>query len=205
MSLVFTHKCIAYLHINHSPRTPVCQIISIAFLPVFVYSSWHTIISKLWNKVMAPEPNKKGLVAVGAYLRRLRTHWQMTPTVTAASVGTDPSMLNRIEKGNIDTRGSLLLALTQAVGGNVSDVQRLMHDQYATAMTGEQRANAWLALLETPPTPDEVQQLSQAVTTLAQPATTPTLSDEEQRQRLALLRATLRELTPRSDDPPVHS
>ncbi|MFP4441006.1 MAG: helix-turn-helix transcriptional regulator [Chloroflexaceae bacterium] len=154
---------------------------------------------------MAPDPNKKGLVAVGAYLRRLRTHRQMTPTVTAASVGTDPSMLNRIEKGNIDTRGSLLLALTQAVGGNVSDVQRLMHDHYATAITGEQRANAWIALVEMPPTPDEVQQLTQALTTLAQPATAPTLSDEEQRQRLALLRATLRDLTPRSDDPPVHS
>lgn len=155
---------------------------------------------------MALAPHKKGLVAVGAYLRRLRTHRQMTPTVTAASVGTDPSMLNRIEKGNIDTRGSLLLALTQAVGGNVSDVQHLMHDHYATATTGEQQANAWIALVETPPTPDEVQQLTQAITTLAQqPAATPTLSDEKQRQRLALLRATLRDLTPRSDDPPVHS
>jgi len=154
---------------------------------------------------MAPDPNKKGLVAVGAYLRRLRTHRQMTPTVTAASVGTDPSMLNRIEKGNIDTRGSLLLALTQAVGGNVSDVQHLMHDQYATAMTGEQRANAWLTLLQMPPTPDEMQQLTQAITTLAQPVVTPTLSDEEQRQRLALLRATLRDLKPCSDDPPVQS
>jgi len=106
--------------------------------------------------MIRPDQNKHGLAAVGAYLRRLRTHRRMTPTVTAAHAGTDPSMLNRIEKGNIDTRGSLLLALTRVVGGNIYDIQRLMHDRHATAATGEQRANMWIALLDSALSPDEL-------------------------------------------------
>jgi transcriptional regulator with XRE-family HTH domain len=141
--------------------------------------------------MMRPDHNKHGLAAVGAYLRRLRTHRQMTPTITAAYAGTDPSMLNRIEKGNIDTRGSLLLALNRAVGGNIYDIQRLMHDRYATAATGEQRANMWIDLLDTTSSPDELQQLSQLLANLKLPSADSALDMDEQRHRLALLRALL--------------
>jgi transcriptional regulator with XRE-family HTH domain len=150
---------------------------------------------------MGPDQNKNGLMAVGAYLRRLRTHRRMTPTVTAAYAGTDPSMLNRIEKGNIDTRGSLLLALTRTVGGNMDDIQHLMHDRHATAATGEQRANRWIAFLETVPSPDELQQLSQLLAAMTALSAGSALATDAQRQHMALLRAVLSEWDNPIDDP----
>jgi transcriptional regulator with XRE-family HTH domain len=150
---------------------------------------------------MGLDQNKNGLVAVGAYLRRLRTHRRMTPTVTAAYAGTDPSMLNRIEKGNIDTRGSLLLALTRTVGGNMDDIQHLMHDRHATALTGEQRANRWIAFLETVPSPDELQRLAHLLADMTSLAAGSAPATEEQRQHLALFRAALSEWGNPIDDP----
>lgn len=149
---------------------------------------------------MVSDQNKSGLIAVGAYLRRLRTHRQMTPTVTAAQAGTDPSMLNRIEKGNVDTRGSLLLALTRIVGGNIHDIQQLMHDRYATASTGEHRANKWIEVFDTPPSPDERQHFSHLIASLTPPSqSAPDPIAAIWWQRWALLRATLRELEEQTD------
>lgn len=53
--------------------------------------------------------------AVGAYLRTLREARKLSRASVAAQIGTHESQLVRIEAGDQDTRGSLLLAFINAV------------------------------------------------------------------------------------------
>ena len=88
--------------------------------------------------------------AVGAYLRTLREAQHLSRAAVAAQIETHESQLVRIEAGDQDSRGSLLLALVAAVQGRVADVQRLILDKSATESDGRAAAEAWLAL-----TPEE--------------------------------------------------
>lgn len=93
--------------------------------------------------------------AAGMYLRTLREARHLSRATVAAQIGTHESQLVRIEAGDQDTRGSLLLAFVNAVQGRADDVQRLMLDKNATAADGRQAADAiltqkerdWLAAL----------------------------------------------------------
>jgi transcriptional regulator with XRE-family HTH domain len=88
------------------------------------------------------------LTAVGAYLRTLREARHLSRAKLAALAGTHESQIERIEKGDQDTRGSLLVAIVQSVGGNLSQIGRLLLMEAATAEDGRQIAQGWLAELE---------------------------------------------------------
>lgn len=100
------------------------------------------------------------MLAVGTYLRTLREAQDMSRARLAAQVGTHESQIVRIEAGDQDSRGSLLLRIVAAVHGSADDVQRLAMDDTATADTGrelaervlshEQTASIW-ALADTDP------------------------------------------------------
>ena len=84
------------------------------------------------------------LIAAGAYIRTLREARHLSRAKLAALAGTHESQIERIEKGDQDTRGSLLVAMVQAVGGNLSQIGRLLLNEAATADNGRQIAQAWL-------------------------------------------------------------
>jgi transcriptional regulator with XRE-family HTH domain len=89
-----------------------------------------------------------GMEAAGMYLRTLREARHMSRAAVAAQIGTHESQLVRIEAGDQDTRGSLLLAFVNAVQGRADDIQRLMLDKSATAADGRQAANTILTQKE---------------------------------------------------------
>lgn len=86
--------------------------------------------------------------AVGAYLRTLREARKLSRAAVAAQIGTHESQLVRIEAGDQDTRGSLLLAFINVVRGRAEDVQRLILNQNATVEDGRRMADAALTQSE---------------------------------------------------------
>ena len=66
------------------------------------------------------------MTAVGAYIRELREVRGLSRADLAARVKTHESQIYRIEKGEQDSRGSLLFAIIEALQGNVQDVYQLM-------------------------------------------------------------------------------
>lgn len=66
------------------------------------------------------------MLAVGTYIRALRDAQQLSRAEIAHRVGTHESQIVRIEAGEQDTRGSQLIALVQAVGGDFGEVAELM-------------------------------------------------------------------------------
>jgi len=85
------------------------------------------------------------MVAAGAYLRTLREARGLTRDEVAYQIGTNGVQVMRIEKGEVDTRGSLLMALARRVQANVDQLSRLLLDDKATAEDGQQLATRWLS------------------------------------------------------------
>lgn len=83
--------------------------------------------------------------AVGIYLRTLREAHQLSRAAVAAQIGTHESQLVRIEAGEQDSRGSLLLAFVAAVKGRAEDIQKLLLDKDVTVEDGRRLASGVLA------------------------------------------------------------
>ena len=86
--------------------------------------------------------------AVGTYLRTLREAHRLSRAAVASQIGTHESQLVRIEAGEQDSRGSLLLAFVAIVQGRANDIQRLILDQQATAEDGRRLAGEVLTQSE---------------------------------------------------------
>lgn len=85
-------------------------------------------------------------VAVGAYLRVLRLDAGLGRPTVANMIKTSEGQIRRVEIGEQDSRGSLLLAFCRAVKGNPKDIERLTLDEDATAEDGEETARNWINL-----------------------------------------------------------
>jgi transcriptional regulator with XRE-family HTH domain len=86
-----------------------------------------------------------GMKAVGSYLRALREAGRIGRGALARELGTDDSQIERIEKGQIDTRGSLLFAFIHAVRGNAEHIMQLLLADAASEEEGRALAEVWLA------------------------------------------------------------
>lgn len=87
-------------------------------------------------------------IAAGIYIRTLREARHLSRAKLAAIAGTHESQIERIEKGEQDTRGSLLVALVQAVRGNLDQIGQLLLSEIATVDDGRELAQAWLTQQE---------------------------------------------------------
>lgn len=86
-----------------------------------------------------------GMKATGMYLRVLREENVGGRGVLAKLLRTDDSQIERIEKGQIDTRGTLLARFTRAVGGDWQTVGDLLLRDDDTEDTGRDAARNWLS------------------------------------------------------------
>jgi transcriptional regulator with XRE-family HTH domain len=91
---------------------------------------------------------RMSLAAAGAYLQLLRERRGLSRADVASAAGTNEAQVIRIEKGEIDTRGSLLLRMVQAVRGRAEDVLKLVTDASATAEDGRRAAENALRPME---------------------------------------------------------
>lgn len=85
-----------------------------------------------------------GMLAAGAYLRLLREGRGLTRASLARQLSTDDTQVERIEKGRIDTRSSLLFAFIREVRGSADQVMLLLLDDAAGEEQGRALAEAWL-------------------------------------------------------------
>ena len=83
------------------------------------------------------------MIATGSYIRTLREAHKLTRAEVAKQTGTSEIQLVRIEKGEQETRGSLLMALIRSVKGNLEHVARLILDDQATVEDGQRLALQW--------------------------------------------------------------
>lgn len=83
-----------------------------------------------------------GLKAAGAYVWALRETARIGRGALAKQLNTDDSQIERIEKGQIDTRASLLFAFIRAVRGNSAHVMTLILDESADEDSGRRLAKA---------------------------------------------------------------
>jgi transcriptional regulator with XRE-family HTH domain len=83
------------------------------------------------------------MIAAGAYLWELRDAKKLSREELADAIGTNDVQVMRIEKGEIDTRGSLLLRFIHKVNGDFEEVVRLMDDPTASEEEGRRRALEW--------------------------------------------------------------
>jgi transcriptional regulator with XRE-family HTH domain len=88
---------------------------------------------------------KANLLAVGAYLRRLRQEQELSITETAAALKTTEAQIRQIELGRRDTRGSMLVNHVNLLGGNWADVAELMLSQDADEERARTLAERWIA------------------------------------------------------------
>ena len=86
--------------------------------------------------------------AAGAYIRTLRERRSLTRDVVADRAGTSVSQLVRIESGEQETRGSLLLRIVAAVQGDARHVAELLLSETATVEHGRELAEAMLQVIE---------------------------------------------------------
>jgi len=93
--------------------------------------------------------------AAGAYLRFLRESRKLGRPSVANRIWTSENQVKRIEDGEIDSRGSLLLAFCHAVQGNPGDLQYLMSNPKLTREEGKALATEWLQAQTKPLTDDE--------------------------------------------------
>jgi transcriptional regulator with XRE-family HTH domain len=94
--------------------------------------------------------------AVGAYFKTIREHRQFTAMDVVAEIlrlvpdfkpPPNPNYISKIENGKIQSPGvRLIAAVTAALGGNPAEVNQLILNQKATAKTGQDLAEKWLAL-----------------------------------------------------------
>lgn len=88
------------------------------------------------------------MIAAGAYIRTLREARHLSRAEVATATGTHESQIVRIENGDQDTRGSLLLAIVRVVRGRADHIQDLILNQTCTADDGKAKAQDWLARIE---------------------------------------------------------
>jgi transcriptional regulator with XRE-family HTH domain len=88
------------------------------------------------------------MLAVGAYLRALRSHQGLSQGKLAELVGVAGNTIWRIEAGEQEPRAGQLAALLTALHGRIEDIQRLITDSAATAADGEELAGRILTLAE---------------------------------------------------------
>lgn len=74
-----------------------------------------------------------GQVAAGAYLEGLRLASRKSRADVAKAIGTSESQVQRIEAGEIDTRGSLLFGFARFVKANMAHLAKLLLDDTATS------------------------------------------------------------------------
>lgn len=92
-----------------------------------------------------------GTLATGAYLWTLRESQRMTRSQVADYIqektgsATNESQVMKIEKGQQDTRASVLIAFLECVGGNPRDLINLMLDRNTTDKDGTELARRWLS------------------------------------------------------------
>jgi transcriptional regulator with XRE-family HTH domain len=82
--------------------------------------------------------------ATGEYLRVLRDARKMSRNALGQKIGTDHSLIERIEKGQTDTRGSLLLRILHTLEGSPEQLMQLMVNPDATQEDGRRLAEEWL-------------------------------------------------------------
>lgn len=84
------------------------------------------------------------IVTVGTYLKTLREGRGLSRFEIAKEVNTNEVQILRIENGDIDTRGSLLLAFLRIVEGSADQLTALMTTPGAIPEHGQQLAVEWL-------------------------------------------------------------
>ena len=91
-----------------------------------------------------------GAVAAGRYLQQLRDHARLSRAEVATQVrdltgtATNDVQIFRIERGMLDTKGTVLMAMAQIVGANLAHIQQLLLDHDATEEQGLTLAAAWI-------------------------------------------------------------
>lgn len=85
-----------------------------------------------------------GTEAVGTYLRALRETQRVTRNVLAQNLNTSVSLIESIERGQTDTRGSLLLQIVHTLQGSPEQLLALMINPDATLEEGRKFAEAWI-------------------------------------------------------------
>lgn len=85
------------------------------------------------------------MVAAGSYLRALREARHLSRAQVAAEAGTNEAQIVRIEKGEIDTRSSLLLRFAHYVRASADQLMQLVVNEDATAEDGQDLADVWLS------------------------------------------------------------
>lgn len=83
-------------------------------------------------------------VAVGAYLKTLREMHGLSRAEVAHAIETNEAQILRIERGDIDTRGSLLLRFVMTVRGSAEQLALLMTDPKANDVSARILAEQWL-------------------------------------------------------------
>lgn len=89
--------------------------------------------------------SKANVVAVGAYLRKLREVRGLSVTKVAGQLDTSEAQIRKIERGGVDTRGSMLLTFCDLVDGSLDDIAQLMLSETATPEYAERVAERWVS------------------------------------------------------------
>jgi transcriptional regulator with XRE-family HTH domain len=84
--------------------------------------------------------------AVGTYLRTLREAKNLSRGDLAKQVDSNEMQILRIEKGEGDTRGSMLMKLVRLVGGNAEHIADLWSSNNATSDDGKRLAQEHLRI-----------------------------------------------------------
>ena len=88
------------------------------------------------------------LIAAGAYLWALRFARHLSRRDVAVYFNTSDSQIERIERGENDTRGSMLFGFLQLVKGSPTHLMQLLLDTDATQEDGRRLAEEWLSAEE---------------------------------------------------------
>lgn len=97
-------------------------------------------IEKIKSVLYSPKIDKirgMSMKAVGAYLHTLREHHDLTLTEIAKKLKTSSSLIFRVEQGQGETRGSILLGFTRLVEGSPDDIANLLLNPNASVEDGQ--------------------------------------------------------------------
>lgn len=96
-------------------------------------------------------------VAAGAYLQTLRTSAGLSQKDVAKLLKTSDSQIDRIERGQTNTRGTVWFQVAEILAANLYELSQLLTDTSASKEDGIALANQWLEL--TPVARQEYQRL----------------------------------------------
>ncbi len=85
-----------------------------------------------------------GIQAAGTYIRALREARHIGRGTLASTLGIDHTQIERIEKGQTDTRGSLLLRILHTLQGDPNQLMELIVDPNATHEDAQRMAKEWM-------------------------------------------------------------